>query len=139
MDVDPRVASPAAETSAQGAAAAAAAAAAEDVVAGTVAAAAAAPHATSVNRRYPIPPPTYTLFTAEAWKAYQSRKGKEPMRGVGGGASEQDQASDTKEEEKEDLDVVLTDEQLEAFEPPRVDWIAEDGGWQAFGQTHAVS
>lgn len=123
MDVDSSLAGPAspAESSAQGAAAAAAAASA-------------GPHATSVNRRYPIPPPAYKLFTADAWRAFEKRKDKQPATDEQTRANQPDDA-----DAREDADdVVLTDEQLEAFEPPRVDWIEEDGGWQAFGQTHAV-
>lgn len=103
--------------------------------------------ATSTNRQYPIPPPYYEYFTDEAWGEYrrqQQRRGNAKGKGILGNDESVGEHVDGDNEDDDDAmigdkDYQLDAATLEAFTPPRVDWIVEDGGWQAFGQTHTVS
>lgn len=89
------------------------------------------------NTLFPPPPAYYKAFTPEALQRYAELN-------PAAGSSRAGSSSPTKSPTKAPADITPAEpgelEKLEReLEPPRADWVREDGRWMLFGQMYTVS
>jgi hypothetical protein len=92
----------------------------------------------AANRQFPVPPFYYKAFTDQAWSAHNASSSKSEDTGDEARDRSQDPKKGTNIFSLGDRDEILTRTE-DLFTPPNVNWIAEDGYWEAFGQANAVS
>lgn len=88
-----------------------------------------------VNTLFPPPPPFYQHFTTDNLTRYAS------LAGPSGTSKNRalplvthDQSEHVRSQEEEEEYQTLRDR----LEPPRADWVVEDGRWKCFGEVYTV-
>jgi len=106
----------------------------------------------TANRLFPVPPFYYKAFTDSAWKTHKTNRLEDEQASGQGQAGPSNLAAVRKTVAEEEVSTsgppwnpfTTSDREDLAsktgiiFEPPRTDWIIEDGTWEAFGQLHPV-
>jgi hypothetical protein len=104
----------------------------------------------TANRLFPVPPFYYKAFTDSAWKAHKANRLEDERASGQAGPSNLYAIRKTVTEEEGQSSVppwnpfTTSDREDLAgktgivFEPPRTDWIIEDGAWESFGQLNPV-
>jgi mediator of RNA polymerase II transcription subunit 7 len=88
------------------------------------------------NTLFPPPPAYFQAFTNENLNRYEQFGGPSRRRASANEGRQAEQGEEAGDQNQDDEELRRLRELLE---PPRADWVREEGAWKCFGETRHVS